>query len=191
MSLHFYVLTSLCAIWVAFEVWLIIRDRSQGKGKTTKDRGTRHINFLSMLVGLTLAGFLSRTRPLVFPGGWSRTTFWVGFAIMLASLALRIWAIVVLGTSFRTTVETHENQHVVRTGPYKLLRHPSYTGLLFMCVGYSVAEQNWLSLVLAVGLPLAALLYRIRIEEAELVSSLGADYLKYQGETKKLVPWIW
>ena len=51
--------------------------------------------------------------------------------------------------------------------------------------------QNWLSLIFAVGLPLVALLYRIRIEEQELVSSLGSDYERYQKETKKLIPWIW
>ena len=110
---------------------------------------------------------------------------------MVLSLSLRIWAIATLGSSFRTTVETHQDQEVVRRGPYRLVRHPSYTGLLLTCLGYGVAVQNWLSLIFAIGLPLVAILYRIHVEEAELVSSLGSDYERYRKETKTLIPWIW
>jgi len=144
-----------------------------------------------MLVGLTLAGVLSRKKAFIFPWGWSDTVFWIGFAVLILSLAFRLWAIAVLGSSFRTTVETHENQQVVRSGPYRLLRHPSYTGLLLACLGFGIAVQNWLSLLLAVALPLTALLYRIHVEEKELVASLEAKYQRYQEETKKLIPWIW
>jgi len=110
---------------------------------------------------------------------------------MLLSLLLRIWAIATLGSSFRTTVETHQDQKVVRKGPYRLVRHPSYTGLLLTCLGYGIAVQNWLSVIFAVGLPLIALIYRIHIEEQELVSSIGTEYEGYPKETKKLIPWIW
>ena len=191
MSLHVILLTALTVLWVAFEIWLMVRDRAQGKGKTAKDRGTRYYNFIAIAVGLTIAGFLSGKTTLLFPWGQNYEVFWIGFAIMLLSLAFRIWAIATLGSSFRTTVETHQNQKVVRKGPYKLVRHPSYTGLLLTCFGYGIAVQNWLSLIFAVGLPLVALLYRIHIEEKELVSSIGAEYEKYQKETKKLIPWIW
>jgi len=60
-----------------------------------------------------------------------------------------------------------------------------------MCIGCGIADQNWLSLAFAVILPLAALLYRIRIEEAALVSSIGSNYVEYQRNTKKLIPWVW
>jgi len=191
MSLYFILLTALTAIWVAFELWLMVRDKAEGKGKTAKDRGTRYYNFIAIAVGLTIAGVLSGKSAFFFPWGRSHSVFWVGFAIMLLSLCLRIWAIATLGSSFRTTVETHQNQKVVRKGPYKLVRHPSYTGLLFTCLGYGIAVQNWLSLLFAVVLPLIALLYRIHVEEAELIFSLGPDYKEYQKETNKLIPWIW
>ncbi len=60
-----------------------------------------------------------------------------------------------------------------------------------MCCGYGIAYQNWLSLAIAVGLPLIALLYRIHIEEAALVSGIGPEYQEYQQHTKKLIPGIW
>lgn len=191
MSLYGILLTSLTVLWVAFEIWLMVRDKALGKGKTAKDRGTRYYNFIAIAVGLTIAGFLSGKPAFFFPWGRSYEVFWIGFAIMVLSLSLRVWAIATLGSSFRTTVETHQNQEVVRRGPYRLVRHPSYTGLLLTCLGYGVAVQNWLSLIFAVGFPLVAILYRIHVEEAELVSSLGSDYESYQNETRKLIPWIW
>ncbi len=191
MSFVVILLIALSAIWIVFEILLIVRDAAHGKGKTAKDRGTRYYNFIAIAVGLTLAGFLSGDSVFFFPWGRNYVAFCVGFAIMLLSLSLRIWAIATLGSSFRTTVETHQNQEVVRKGPYRVVRHPSYTGLLFACVGYGIATQNWLSLLLAVGLPVAALLYRIHVEETELLSSLGSDYKNYKRNTKKLIPWIW
>ena len=191
MSITRALLTIISIIWIAFEISLVIRDRIQGKGKTGRDRGSIFINFIAMFLGITVAGVLSGNSGFLFPGAWSNIVYFIGACIMVLGFGLRIWAIVILGSSFRTTVETHTGQGVVKSGPYKLVRHPSYTGLILMCMGFGIAVQNWLSLAFAVLLPLFALLYRIRIEEAALVSSLGPDYKEYQAETKKLVPWIW
>ena len=184
-------LNSIAAIWVLFEVWLVARDRSKGTGRTEKDRGTRLYNFLALAIGMTAAGLISGFSKLFFPGGRTNRVFVIGFVIIILGLALRIWAVWALGTSFRTTVETHENQRVKLDGPYKLIRHPSYSGLLLIACGYGIAVQNWLSLVVAIGLPLAALLYRIHVEETLLVKSLGTEYREYQKRTKRLIPWIW
>jgi protein-S-isoprenylcysteine O-methyltransferase Ste14 len=184
-------LAALTILWIAFEIWLVLRDRVKGKGKPGKDKGTLYINFISLTAGLTLAGFLGHNSLYFFPGGRPYTGLWIGMGIMIIGFALRIWAVAALGASFRTTVETHANQAVVESGPYKLVRHPSYSGLVLMCVGYGIALQNWLSLALAVILPVAALLYRIKVEEQTLVSSIGKDYEKYQKKTKKLIPWVW
>jgi protein-S-isoprenylcysteine O-methyltransferase Ste14 len=104
---------------------------------------------------------------------------------------MRIWAVVVLGASFRLTVETHQGQKVVDKGPYRYVRHPAYSGLLLICVGYGLSLQNWLSLAFAVIFPAAALVYRIHIEEQYLISSIGEDYKRYQRRTKRLIPWVW
>ena len=151
------VLTTISIIWIAFEVWLIIRDQIQGKGKTGMDRGTRYYNFIAIAGGITVAAILSGNPNFYFPGGRSATGFWIGVCIMLLGFGLRIWSVVTLGASFRTTVETHPDQHVVRSGPYRLVRHPSYSGLILMCFGYGIAVQNWLSLAFTVVPPLVAL----------------------------------
>jgi len=66
--------------------------------------------------------------------------------VMWLGLAIRIWAIAVLGNAFRTTVEVDPGQRVVSTGPYEWVRHPSYTGLLLIVSGFGLAEGNWLAL---------------------------------------------
>ena len=191
MTPYILVLILIPAIWIAFEVWLVVRDNSRGRGKTAIDKGTRSLNFIAITAGIGGAALLNGIPGFFFPGGRTAPVFLIGIAVLLAGMALRFWAVFTLGAAFRTTVETHTDQKVVRHGPYRLIRHPSYSGWLLICCGYGLALQNWLSLLVAVILPLAALLYRIRVEEAALAESFGPDYIEYQKCTKKLIPWVW
>jgi protein-S-isoprenylcysteine O-methyltransferase Ste14 len=86
-------------------------------------------------------------------------------------------------------VALHPDQRVVDSGPYRLIRHPSYTGSLVTVLGICLAMANWLSFL---GMIPAALgyLYRIRIEERVLVEGLGEAYRAYQRRTKRLIPYI-
>jgi protein-S-isoprenylcysteine O-methyltransferase Ste14 len=191
MTIYIILLVLIPTVWMALEIWLVIRDASHGRGKTSADRGTRSFNFIAILAGIGIAALLNGISRFFFPGGRSITVFIIGIALMLAGMALRFWAVATLGTAFRTTIETHQDQKVVESGPYRLVRHPSYSGSLLICLGYGIALQNWLSLLAAVGLPLIALLYRIKAEEVELSTALGAEYVEYQKRTKKLIPWVW
>jgi protein-S-isoprenylcysteine O-methyltransferase Ste14 len=185
------VLASASATWVGWEIWLIVRDRIKGAGGKASDRGTRCLNFVGIIVGIGGAACTSAVPSTFFPGGRTEATFWAGIAVMAAGLALRMWAVFSLGVSFRTTVETHESQKVMQGGPYALIRHPSYSGILLMCCGYGVAVQNWISLGLAVVPPFAVLLYRIRVEENFLSHLLGSTYTDYMKKTKRLIPFLW
>jgi protein-S-isoprenylcysteine O-methyltransferase Ste14 len=191
MALAILVLVLITTLWLGYEIWLVIRDASRGKGKTAIDRGTRYFNFIAIWAGITTAVILSGFPKFFFPGGRTSTAFFIGIAIMLIGMALRFWSVFTLGASFRTTVETHGDQKMISHGPYKLVRHPSYSGLILICCGFGFALQNWLSLLIVVILPLAALLYRIHVEESALISSFGSEYIEYQKRTKKLVPWVW
>jgi protein-S-isoprenylcysteine O-methyltransferase Ste14 len=181
----------ISAIWIGFEIGLVLRDRSTGKGKTRQDQGTRNYNFIALAAGMTAADLLNGIALFWFPGGRTVFLFWAGCGITILGLTLRLWAIWVLGAYFRTTVELDERHPLVRAGPYRWIRHPSYSGLLLACLGYGLALQNWLSLLVVVTLPAMALLYRIRVEEAALIAGIGKEYLEYQQQTKKLIPGIW
>ncbi len=191
MTLYILLLIFIPTIWIALEIGLVIRDNASGKGTTTRDQGTRYLNFIATIVGILAAAGLSGLSKFFFPGGRTSTIFFIGVAVMLLGMALRYWAVSILGAAFRTTIETDRDQKVVSSGPYKLIRHPSYTGWLLICCGYGIAVQNWLSLLVAVILPLAAVLHRIHLEEPALAASFGPEYIEYQQHTKKLIPWIW
>jgi protein-S-isoprenylcysteine O-methyltransferase Ste14 len=84
-----------------------------------------------------------------------------------------------------------DEQTVVDRGPYRWVRHPSYTGLLLTLVGLGLALGNWLSVLTLVVLPVAGLVVRIRVEERALLGALGEPYREYAGRHRRLVPGIW
>src|SRR5262249_50419629 len=79
------------------------------------------------------------------------------------------------------------DQTVVQKGPYRLVRHPSYTGALLTVLGILLCQTNWLSLACFL-LALPGFAYRIRVEERALVTALGEPYRDYMRRTKRLVP---
>jgi protein-S-isoprenylcysteine O-methyltransferase Ste14 len=187
------VLTTL-GVWVALELALRVRDARRGKGGTALDRGTRRLTVLAIAAAVALASVLA--RPLrddraLAPGQGGGALIAVGLAIMWAGLLLRVWAIASLGAAFRTTVEIDEDQRLVDRGPYRWVRHPSYTGLMLITSGYGVVSATWPSLAAAIALPLVVLARRIQIEEQALVASMGDSYRHYQARTKRLIPGIW
>jgi protein-S-isoprenylcysteine O-methyltransferase Ste14 len=174
--------------WAAFELGLRVRETVQSKGGTAEDRATRIL--IAAAIGAAIVVALltaNRASSLRIPGP-HRTA---GLIVMWLGLAIRVWAVAALGRAFRTTVEVDPDQGIVTSGPYRWVRHPSYTGLLAIMAGLGLAAGNWLALVACVALPLAALLRRIHVEEAELTRVLGQPYRLYRTRTKRLVPGLW
>ena len=176
------------AAWAVFELGLRVRERLRGKGDTVRDRGTRALIAVSLAAAIALAAVTASrgTAPRI-AGSYQAA----GLILMWLGLAIRVWAIAALGSAFRTTVEVDVGQAVVSTGPYRWVRHPSYSGLLLIVSGIGLASGNWLALAICAVLPLPALLRRIHIEEAELTAVLGDRYRAYQAHTKRLVPGVW
>jgi protein-S-isoprenylcysteine O-methyltransferase Ste14 len=114
-----------------------------------------------------------------------------GLALTVSGLALRWTAILTLGRLFTPTVAVHPGQPVVRSGVYRRVRHPAYSGLLLAFLGLGLAFSNWLSLAVLFIPILAALLYRMRIEENALVELLGREYADYCEVTRRLIPGIY
>ena len=191
MYLDLIVQIAAMALWLAAEAYLILRDRTRGKGKREIDRRTRNFNTIATVVALASAPIANWVPVLRFDVPGATVVFWLGIVVMFLGLFLRHWSIIVLGRYFRTTIELEKGQKVIQKGPYKYVRHPSYAGIVLFFVGYGLLSKNWLSLFAAVCLPTVSLVYRIRIEEVALAEGLGAEYAAYQGKTKKLIPGIW
>jgi protein-S-isoprenylcysteine O-methyltransferase Ste14 len=117
--------------------------------------------------------------------------FAVGMAISLAGLALRGWSFQALGRYFTFTVMVSPDQPVITVGPYRVLRHPSYTGILLFSAGIGLMSANWVGLAALALLPLALFVWRIHIEENALLATLGDRYRAYAAQHKRLVPLVW
>jgi protein-S-isoprenylcysteine O-methyltransferase Ste14 len=124
-------------------------------------------------------------------GGARWPLFVSGLGLMATGIFVRQWAIFVLGRFFTVDVRVHPNQTVVDRGPYRWVRHPSYSGLILFFVGVGLALSNWASLVVLALVPTAGLLVRIYSEEHALLAGLGEEYRSYAATRRRLFPGIW
>jgi protein-S-isoprenylcysteine O-methyltransferase len=179
----------LCtAGWGIFELSLALRTRDGDA-----EAGDRSFVPLTLLVlaGIVL-GMLAARRAgdLALPGpGWWPLA--LGLAVFAAGLALRAWAVHELGHFFKFTVVVQADHRVVDSGPYRLIRHPSYTGLLMAELGLGIALGTWLSIPLCLAPPLIGFSLRLTHEERVLADELGEPYRAYVRRTQRLVPRIW
>jgi len=149
---------------------------------------------LIVLPPLLAATVLLHLAPRIAPAAAIRpgaAAFAVGMVILVAGLVLRGWSIMTLGEYFTGYVAVSADQPVVTAGPYRVLRHPSYTGLLLAFAGLGLTAANWVSLAGVVILPLVALLWRIHAEERALLATLGDRYRSYAAQHKRLIPLVW
>jgi len=116
-------------------------------------------------------------------------TTWAALAAMIGGLALRTWAVVLLGPWFTWNVTVQAGQRVVSRGPYRFIRHPSYTGALITFVASCVLLRSWVVALLAAFTLVLAFRRRIRYEEGLLVKTLPG-YQAYMSRTDKLLPGI-
>jgi protein-S-isoprenylcysteine O-methyltransferase Ste14 len=195
-SLAFSIAVGLFAVLQAASgVVATVRRLRAGAGHTRLDRGTLPLVLLFTGAGV-MGAVLSATRITGATIGASHPAvrwlvFDLGIVVILAGAALRLWAIVTLGRWFTYDVRVTEGQPVVTTGPYRWLRHPSYTGILLLLLGMGLAFGNWLAILCLVVLSGIGLVLRIRVEEAALQASFGAAYDDYAATRPHLVPGLW
>ncbi|MFO0582438.1 MAG: isoprenylcysteine carboxylmethyltransferase family protein [Anaeromyxobacter sp.] len=171
-----------------FRTW---RDFAARKAPSAQDRGSLRLNnamgLVSLAAGLATAFALRGVAAVAVPP-WLA---WAGAAASVAGTALRAWAVEVLGRWFSLTIQVRPGQPVIDTGPFRLVRHPSYLGGEVALAGAGLAAGNWIS-PLAFWLPwLVAHVYRIRVEEDALRRTLGAPYEAYAARTWRLLPPLW
>ena len=158
-------------------------------GASLDDRGSLRVLWIVIVLSVALAVVCSAYRPtrFHFPAA---TRDSIALALIVGGLVLRWTSIMILGRLFTVNVAIQSGHTLVETGPYRYIRHPSYTGLLLAFVGLGVSFGSWLSIgVLVVPITLA-LLRRIDVEEAALRRGLGEAYTDYCTRTKRLIPGV-
>ncbi len=174
--------------WVAAEWVFGVRSRPPA-GATLRDRGSRIVIVASVGIGIALAANLAFAVPEAAIAAPRRLVPLAGIALMVGGEVFRLYAIRSLGRYFTFVVALHPGQHLVEAGPYRLIRHPSYTGSLVTLFGMCLAMANWLSLLGMIPVALGYW-YRIRVEERALVEGLGEEYRAYVRRTKRIIPYI-
>jgi protein-S-isoprenylcysteine O-methyltransferase Ste14 len=176
-------------VWFASEIIgaaLIPALRARGSARVRRDRGSRALILLTVGGSLIIALYFGYARLGQLPD-W---LFYPGIILMLLGIAIRQWAIAVLGRFFSLNVQAVEDHQVVDKGPYRLIRHPSYTGLLITFIGISLAVQSLGALIVLLAVFTVSFGYRIRVEEKTLLSELGEPYANYMKRTKRLIPYL-
>ena len=173
--------------WTASEIYIAIATRTREGGGKRQDRGSMLILWLTIVTAITAAEWIGSVAPENMFGGahWLRIA---ALIVLCAGLVIRWTAILSLGKAFSANVAIRDTQTVYRSGLYRLVRHPSYSGLMLVFVAIALHERNWLAAALVTLPPAAALLYRIHVEEAALHAAFGPAYDAYSKATKRLIP---
>ena len=177
------------ALWLFSELvigGIIPRSRRRGAPIIYEDKSSRSLIALSTFLSLTIAFLFASSGIASLPTG----VFYLGIGLMIAGILLRQWSIAVLGRYFSRTVGVQEGQVVVDRGPYRLVRHPAYTGSLLTIVGLGFVLQSWGAVLVLIAFFGVAFGYRIHVEEGVLTSKLGDEYVAYTKRTKRLIPYV-
>ena len=113
----------------------------------------------------------------------------LGTAMTAAGLVFAVWARVILGSNWSGMVTVKEGHELVERGPYTLVRHPIYTGLIFGLLGTAIATGEWRGIV-AIVLVIGSCWYKLRTEERMMRETFGAAYDDYARRVRALVPFL-
>ncbi|HEY1590093.1 MAG TPA: isoprenylcysteine carboxylmethyltransferase family protein [Rhodanobacter sp.] len=171
------------------EFALLIGKRA-GKGTRSADQGSLRVFWtvipICVLAAIAAANWLPQAQA-----GWLARMVDLGGVLFLLGLSLRWYAILYLGRFFTVNVAIAADHRVIDTGPYRFVRHPSYSGALLQFLGLGITFGNWVSLLVLLLPAWWLFQHRIAIEERALVQGLGDAYLRYMTHTRRLIPGIY
>jgi protein-S-isoprenylcysteine O-methyltransferase Ste14 len=174
--------TSILAVWVVFWVyWMISATRAKEGSRTVRSRPP---GLLILVLGFLLLRIFGKRSLAVH----SPILHVVGVILLLSGLALAVWARIHLGRNWGMPMTQKDEPELVTSGPYRLVRHPIYSGILLAMLGTSLATNAyWLIAACVMG---AYFIYSARVEEKLMTASFPATYPSYKVRTKMLIPFL-
>lgn len=175
--------------YLGFELFLLATRRGKVKAKSV-DRGTIVAAWV-LILGSCLTGFFLTRHITVLNWPAKSPVVYLAVLFLIGGVALRIWAIRHLGRFFTVNVGIQQGHQVIQDGPYRFVRHPSYSGSVLALAGLGCLTFNWLGLILIVACTLLAYALRVPVEEKALFAEFGQQYADYAARTKRLIPWVY
>jgi protein-S-isoprenylcysteine O-methyltransferase len=177
-------------IYLISEVLLSVTRRGRSKTGEKQDRGTLRVLWIVIIGSLAAGVFVAGNfRATALP--WGRVLTIAGTVLLAAGLILRWWAIVTLGRFFTVDVTIEKDHELVERGPFRWVRHPSYTGGLLAFAGWALTLGNWAAILMVLVPIFVAFRLRMNVEEEALQRALGDQYAAYMSRTKRLVPGVY
>jgi len=178
-------------VWIAWAIYWLASARNTKVTVRREALGSRLLHIAPLLLAAALLCMPEGMAPpldrrFLRPSLW---TFWTGLSLTVAGLLFCVWARRHIGANWSGTVTLKQDHELVRSGPYALVRHPIYTGLLLGFIGSALACGQ-LRGVLAVALVAWALWRKLRNEERWMLEQFGAAYAQYCRQVRALVPFV-
>jgi protein-S-isoprenylcysteine O-methyltransferase Ste14 len=191
-ALRFFHHNTLATTWTVFWVLWILPAVFGKRTVRRQATGSRILQLIMLLVAYVLIvngelGWNWLNLRLV-PDGRASTA--VGYGLLMAGMLFAGWARLFLGGNWSSNVVLKQDHTLVRSGPYRIVRHPIYTGLLVALLGTAIALGE---LRCFLGVLLAAIAWKIKSvsEETLMVQQFGDQYTRYREQVKGLVPYLW
>lgn len=139
---------------------------------------------------LFAGAFILAISPALTLGIPTPATPGAGLAVQLAGLGFAIWARLALGKHWSGTITIKEGHELVTRGPYAIVRHPIYTGLLVAFLGNALLvgdARGWIAFALAA----AAIGVKVPREERFMARAFGEAWERYRSRVRAIVPFLW
>ncbi len=178
-------------MWLSWATYWLASSFAASSPKRVQNPGDRMIYRLKMAVAAALLLFPSLSFGWLgvglIPRSWA--LYWIAVTLVACGLGFACWARFHLGTYWSGHVTLKPGHRLIRTGPYAIVRHPIYTGLLLAFAGSAVAVDR-VAGILSIGILLYATIPKIHLEEQWLTEEFGEEYQRYRNEVKMLVPFV-
>jgi protein-S-isoprenylcysteine O-methyltransferase Ste14 len=184
-----YAFAAVFIVWIASEViggTVLPSMKRRGTRVQRRSSGSGVLILVAWVLVFGMSASLGAEGVLLLPNWFT----YVGDIVVLAGIALRQWAIAVLGRYFSGVIGVQQGQKVVEAGPYRLIRHPSYAGVLLILIGIAASMLSLAAVAAAFLLFWLGYGYRMLVEEKVLVSELGDSYVDYMKRTKRIIPFL-
>ncbi|MEA2762654.1 MAG: hypothetical protein QOD47_1938 [Gemmatimonadaceae bacterium] len=178
-------------VWAFLPEWKVIQAGREGvKTADSKDSGSLKVIIGGVWAALLFAFPLAFVKAWAFPQRWQLPLFVAGTLLIVLGSLLRRYCFRTLGEYFTGDVKAKADQPVITSGPYRWVRHPSYTAGIMMFIGIGLALGSWFSFGLLAIATIATYAYRVKVEERVLLETIGEPYRSYMKQRKRFIPYI-
>ncbi len=178
-------------VWIVFILYWQVKAADTKATQRLEPAASRILRVLIFLIAIVLLSVPRIPLPRLYVQLWPQGywPFWLGAAVSVAGLLFAVWAREHLGRNWSRSVTIKQDHELITTGPYAVVRHPIYTGILTGFLGMAIAISQVRGFIV-VGLIFFVFWIKFRMEEKWMHSQFGETYAAYAGRTSALVPYL-